>query len=353
MLALRLEALTPDERTLLRCGATLGDGFRLWPLKSIARLPLRDTDVFEALSRLTDSGWLLRSGRSFRALFSFKNRLVRDLIYETISLDMRDELHDYAGEYYYTITRTGKNDRSKEAIHHYLKAGKHDHALRVIDFVIEQAGHSQTLLIEHLGEAIRIAALDPALGKQQAGYAERLGDIHAAQEDYRRAAEIYADLSPTISTVSLLGKLGLVLLPIDPLRAANMLAQIAPTIATDYPNDYRWRLEAGLAWGLALAGKQYDSVRRTRDALSTLSTLSGLGNARTLIRGMLGMILHYQGEQSEAHPHLESARAGWGAREESDGVLLINQVLIGTNRDEITRQWLKMTLKPLLTVRNE
>jgi hypothetical protein len=61
------------------------------------------------------------------------------------------------------------------------------------------------------------------------------------------------------------------------------------------------------------------------------------------------MVLFYSGEKDEAHPHLESARAGWGARDDKDGVMLMNKVLIEMPRQEITRNWLHLAMEPLLT----
>jgi hypothetical protein len=60
------------------------------------------------------------------------------------------------------------------------------------------------------------------------------------------------------------------------------------------------------------------------------------------------MVLYYQGDQAAASTHLESARAGWGARGEEEGVMLINQVLIAMPRKEVTRSWLRMVMQPLL-----
>jgi hypothetical protein len=68
------------------------------------------------------------------------------------------------------------------------------------------------------------------------------------------------------------------------------------------------------------------------------------------MRGVLGMVLFYDGDQEEAYPHLESARAGWGARGDQDGVVLLNQVMIGMPKTDITQAWLRLILTPLLKV---
>jgi hypothetical protein len=147
----------------------------------------------------------------------------------------------------------------------------------------------------------------------------------------------------------LLSKLGMVLLATNPARAVNVLMQVTPATSYSQSDDLRWRLEAGLVWGLAITGRSYEAVRRSRDVLGGLSDTAGFGNARTLMRGTLGMVLYYQGDQTAASTHLESARAGWGARGEEEGVRLINQVLIAMPRKEVTLSWLQMVMAPLLS----
>jgi hypothetical protein len=121
-----------------------------------------------------------------------------------------------------------------------------------------------------------------------------------------------------------------------------------PVIPQDAPKDAHWRVQAGLVWALALSGRTYEAIRYCRDALGLLSSTAGLGAPRTLLRAVLGMVLFYQGDHTEAYPHLESARAGWGARGYEEGMLLVNQVLIDTPKSDVTRTWLRMLLRPLL-----
>jgi hypothetical protein len=203
-------------------------------------------------------------------------------------------------------------------------------------------------LIALYRQAIDVTARDAKLVRRQAQFAETLGDMYAVAEEYDKAVEAYSELSPTVSPLSLLGKLGLALLIIDPDRAITVLSQVVPAVPHNYTNDMRWRLEAGLVWALSLAGRSYDAVRRSRDVLGTLSSTTGLGFARSLIRGVLGMTLFYVGDQMEAHPHLESARAGWGARGDQEGVLFINQVLIAMPKEDVTKNWVRLLLYPLI-----
>lgn len=223
-------------------------------------------------------------------------------------------------------------------------------ALRAIAAELEEARASgdRKRLIALYRRGAQIARRDPSLVDLQARMACALGDLCAKMGDYRAAAEAYAKLGPRPTPFPLLIRLGLTLLAFDPSQAGHVLSIALRALPADDTGDLRTHLEAGLIWALALDGSIYEAVRLSRDVLSRLGSSAGGGPARTLARGTLGMVLFYHGEQGEAYPHLESARAGWGARGVEEGVLLMNHVLIGVPREEATLAWLPLVLRPLL-----
>jgi hypothetical protein len=244
----------------------------------------------------------------------------------------------------------GRKPRTESIIYHYARAGEVEQALAVIDRSLQKAqvDGSREQVIALYQEALNIMYEVPELADQRNTIAETLGDLHAATREYPLAALAYQHADLSGAGPVLLAKIGLAMLAVDPSQAIVFMQRTAPGIPLEYADDLRWRLEAGQAWGLALLGRTYDAVRKTRDALGTLSSSTGFGSARTMMRGALGMALYYHGDQAEAGPHLESARAGYGARGDDDGVLFINQVLIGMPREEITQLWLNLMLKPLV-----
>ncbi len=223
-------------------------------------------------------------------------------------------------------------------------------ALRAIEAELEEAraDGDRERLIALYRRGVWIARRDPLLAGVQAYMACALGDLYAGAGDYRAAAEAYAKLAPRPTPFPLLSRLGLVLLAFDPPQAEYVLSLALRSLPTDDASDLRIHLEAGLVWAMALSGNVYEAVRLSRDVLSRLAGSAGGGLARTLMRGTLGMVLFYHGEREEAHPHLESARAGWGARGMEEGVLLMNRVLIGVPLEEVTTAWLPLVLRPLL-----
>jgi hypothetical protein len=348
-LVLRRADQLPDiRRKALLCASVLGDGFRLGAMATLLGQPLVDVPQ-ASLSELVQDGWLEQSCQNRTAIYRFTNRLKRDILYESLPADQRTGLHLKAGDYY-AAPRAGWRLRTEYAVHHYVKAESVKNALPIIEMALSQAlaagERDRVAAIYRMG--IDETALDPELALKQAEWAEGLGDTFAVAGNYAQAAETYSQLGPTVAPLTLLGKLGLVLLAVDPKRATNILERALTTLMLGDQDDLRWRVEAGLVWGMALVGRSYEAIRRCRDSLGKLSDTVGFGSARTLMRGVLGMVLFYEGDQEEAYPHLESARAGWGARGDQDGVLLLNQVMIGMPKTDITRAWLQLVLGPLL-----
>jgi predicted ATPase len=340
--------LPKPQQSLLNSAAVLGDGQRIGALGRLSGQQYDDT-FKESLAGLVKGGWLEQSGSGRYAIIRFTNRATRRSIYNALQAEQRAAMHRQAGDYY-AIPLAGNKLRAERAISHYLRAKTTDRALHVLDLALVQAVklRNREEAVGLYRRGIEVAGSDPKMVDRQARYAEALGDVYTASGEYGLAAQAY-ELNLSTIPLALLSKLGMVLLATNPARAVNVLMQVAPATSYSQSNDLRWRLEAGLVWGLAITGRAYEAVRRSRDVLGGLSDTAGFGNARTLMRGTLGMVLYYQGDQAAASTHLESARAGWSARGEQEGVLLINQVFIAVPKKEVTRSWLRMVMAPLLS----
>lgn len=349
LLLYRFQQLNEEQQRSLQFAAVLGDGFRIGALSTLQGRAYSDT-IFQEVSRLVKMGWLTRSGEERLSTYTFPQRIIREVIYQDIEDGERKQLHRRAADYY-AVPSTGRRLRVEYALHHYLAIDDTQRALEVVEMSLAQArqtGNRQQM-VEGYRLGAEVASRSVHLIDKQAAMAEALGDIYAVEGNYRKAAIAYSELAPTTAPPTLLSKLGLVLLDFDSARAANVLAQVSPAIPRNYPNDLFWRVEAGLIWALAESDRIYDGIRRSRDILGSLGEAAGFGSARTLLRGTLGMALFYHDDPVEAQAHLESARAGWGARGEQDGIMLINQILIRLPRDQITRLWLNFVMKPLLS----
>ncbi len=349
IVAERIRRLGPAERDVLLAAAVLGDGMRIGALRAL-RGAVAETTLYTSLTELVRQGWLEASGSGRLAAYRFAHDMIREMIYRSIPAGVLESLHLNAGDYY-AVPATGRRLRIDAALYHYELAHNPQKALMVIDMGLAEARRNddREQIIALYRRGARVASQDNALAAREAEMVEHLGDIYAAAGDFATAAQVYGNLSPKpTESLELLGKLGLTLLAVDPTQSAQMLAQLLDGMPPDEDSDLRWRLEAGLVWAMALSGRTYDAVRYSRDSLAELSSTSGLGSARTLLRGTMGMALYYGGNEDEALSHIELARAGWGARGNQDGVMVMNQVLIGMPKQEITQGWLRLAVSPLL-----
>jgi tetratricopeptide (TPR) repeat protein len=258
-------------------------------------------------------------------------------------------MHTRAAEYYSMPTPGGRL-RTEYAVYHATRANQPERALSALNLGIAQAkreGDEATAEILEQ-QALKISANTPELSEHRNEIAESLGDQFAAQGEYEQAARSYQQADRESASTLLRAKGAITALAVDASQAVSLIARLTPGIPLETDHDLRWRLEAAQSWGLALQGRTYDAIRHSRNALATLSTLSGLGSARTLTRGILGMALYYHGDEEEARPHLESSRGGYAARGDEDGVTFLDQVLSGMPRESITHAWLDLVLRPLL-----
>jgi len=344
----RAQELPPGPRAALMAAAVAGDGFYLDLITAILR-QLDGPAVLADLEALVSAGWLERDAVGPGARHRFASRLIRDLLHERMEPHQRSNLHQHAADYHATGA-AGRTVLIRRAARHYLAAGAPTNALALVEEALAGAYHerNRTGAVELLKIGMEAAAGSQELFAQQMQLAEALGDIFAVEGDYRAAAQVYREMGPRLSGAIMLSKLGMAQLTFDTTAALRTLTTILPLIPPDHPQDLRWYVEASLAWAYLLDGQGYLGLRHIRDALAQIGPLAGYGSARALLRGMLGMILNAQGEQAEARPHLESARAGWGARHAEDGVVLMNRVLLGIPTDEITRGWVALALRPFL-----
>lgn len=341
----RINQLSSELQETLKSSAVLGDGFRTGVMSALRGGGMQTAGIQAELAELVEKGWLETNGKGRQTSYHFPHRAIQNTIYEMVPEERRKVLHNHAGDYY-TVVTGGQKLRTEQAVYHYVKAGNADRALPVIDMAASRASavNNRERLVMLYRLAINVAQERPELENRQIEFAEKLGDQYAASGDYEKAAEAYTKYTPSMVPENLYNKLGVVLLAVDPARANNVLSRALTIIQAGQHDDVRWAMEASMCWGLCLTNNHYDALRRCRDALGRLGDTVGFGSARSLMRAILGMVLYYSGEHQEALPHLESARAGWGARNFSAGVMLINQVLIGMPKPDITKVWLKVIL---------
>ena len=342
-----IRALPADQLKTLLYAVILGDGFRIGVLDHLFEAREHD-ELARDLEELVVAGILDRTGTGRAAVYRFRQTVTRNTIYDSAPDNHRVTLHKRAGAYYASMD--GGSVRAESAVYHYMRAALPDRAMWVVDNALknvrQEGDLNDRMRLYLLG--LRTAKEDPLLAPRIVGMAEILGDTYAALGDYEGAARSYREGITDMTPDSLQGKAALTMLSLYPAQAANLLMRAATTIPQDAPHDLHWLVRAGMVWAFALTERGYEAMRRGRDALSDLGRLGGLGEIRSLVRGTLGMAMYYSDDKDEAIAHLESARGGYGARNNQDGVMFVNQVLLDVPKTEITRAWLKLVMNPIV-----
>jgi class 3 adenylate cyclase/tetratricopeptide (TPR) repeat protein len=192
-----IDQLPPVSRTLLRCAAVLGTHFRPSVLRAvIAGVGIEFDDA--ALDRIDRFVEFARDDRAF-----FRNAVIRDAAYETLSYRRRRELHLRAGHVVERVAGVQATSEADVLAHHFLEGGDHARAWRYAVAAAEQARRSfaNVEAAAHYRRALEAARrLDDVTPAAVADVWTALGDtleqgglFDAALEAYRRAGRLVVE----------------------------------------------------------------------------------------------------------------------------------------------------------------
>jgi predicted ATPase len=156
----RLDRLGPAKQ-VAQIGAAIGREFSYELLSAAAHR--KDSELVDALERLTDSGLLYREGVPPHATFLFKHALVQDAAYGTLLREARRNIHERIAE---ALSKTFPQTRETQPevlAHHFTQAGLTEAAVHWWGKAGQQAlVHSAMLEAEgHLRKGLNILATLP------------------------------------------------------------------------------------------------------------------------------------------------------------------------------------------------
>jgi class 3 adenylate cyclase/tetratricopeptide (TPR) repeat protein len=162
IVAARLDALSPEEKTLLQDAAVIGKVF--WSGALAAMNGLQRWTVEERLHALERKEFVRRERRSSVASeteYVFRHVLVRDVAYGQVPRPLRAEKHRRAAEWIETLS-ADREDRVEMLAHHYASALEFARAAgQAVDAIAERA---RTALREAGDRAYALNALGAAAG---------------------------------------------------------------------------------------------------------------------------------------------------------------------------------------------
>ena len=245
IVAARLDALSPEEKSLIQDAAVIGKVF--WSGALAAMSGLQRWTVEELLHALERKEFVRRDRRSSVATeteYAFRHVLVRDVAYGQVPRSSRSEKHRRAAEWIETLS-SDREDRAEMLAHHYLRA---------LEFA-RAAGQEVDSISERALVALREA-----------------GDRSLALSAFRSAADFYGE------ALELVGD--------DDLEKGRLL----------------------LAYGQALFWADWTSAKAEilEEASRRLLAAGQLAEAASA-EVMLDLFHWYRGEREKSKPHFQRA----------------------------------------------
>jgi len=115
----RIDRLDEDQKTVLRIASVVGRMFEYELIKSLLPPTLKVVALGEILTRLESSDLVLVASNSPLTCY-FKHVVIRDVVYETLPLHRREDLHKKIGRYYEACSETDVDERSELLAYHFL-----------------------------------------------------------------------------------------------------------------------------------------------------------------------------------------------------------------------------------------
>jgi len=132
----RADRLEPDEREVLHLASVIGREFDRALLERIAQ---SRTVVASVLERLARQELVHQTGAVPQTEYIFKHVLTREVVYETILLSQRAELHAAVGQAIEETNVDGNEEHYEVLAHHYSLSNENEKAINFLDISGDKA----------------------------------------------------------------------------------------------------------------------------------------------------------------------------------------------------------------------
>ena len=332
IIAARLDALVPTEKTLLQDAAVIGQVF--WPAATAALGDLAESPALdERLHALERKQFIRRERRSSvqnETEYSFLHVLVRDVAYGQIPRSRRAHKHRAAAEWIERLAGDRVIDHAELVAHHYVEGLELARVLRAVDEVeelqplarrfLELAGdRTYALDVEraesHYRHALELTRPgDRARGRllarlgDVAQYTGRLSEteqlLGRAIEEFREHGDLLGAGEAMVTLVLALWRLGRA----DESRR-QVLAEAIELLEQEAPGEQLVRAYARAATDSQLSGRLIESIEWSKKALALADQL-GLAGAKCRPLLFLGSARFELGDLSGLDDMREALRLG-------------------------------------------
>jgi predicted ATPase len=184
VLKARFNRLDDECQNVLTMASFVGNDFTLEALSALTGI--EENKLLELMDRMLKTGLIKEREVRGEGVCSFADILVRDMVYEEVSLLKRKKLHGVVGSALEKVYAKKIDEHSGELASHFLESGDKEKALDYFLKAGEKAAkiHANTEAISYFQSALRL--LDDIEGKYQekAHVLETLGDIKRIVGEY-------------------------------------------------------------------------------------------------------------------------------------------------------------------------
>jgi tetratricopeptide (TPR) repeat protein len=203
----RLDRFTPVKE-IAQIGAAIGREFSYGLIAAVAPMP--QTQLDNALARLTESGLALRRGTPPDAIYTFKHVLVQDAAYDSLLRSRRQELHAKIARVIESRLPNIKATEPEVLAHHLTEAGQAEAAIPLWQAAGDLASKRMALAeaIAHLKRGLELVAAPPRSPERDTSELElrtRMGTAWLGLKGWA-TPEVWTSLHPALALAKSLGR---------------------------------------------------------------------------------------------------------------------------------------------------
>lgn len=276
----RLERLDPDSQNLLRVASVLGRDFTFPVLAQVSGMD--ENRLLEILEAVLRAGFVQeRSAVPGPVVYSYVDRQLQEILYESTSLLRRCRIHLRVGEALENLTGGSHPERAAELAFHYLRGNDPKRALqhtaRAGDYAAALGAREEA--IRHYRIALDLLEEDSTDEALRASLCDRIGDQTAFRAEretaayyWLRAAVGYERTGNTVQAAEVFRKLWLLTIDVDEAERFHRKARQLLEAEPESPELARlYRSEAS---NLAGRGEIVEALRISQRALEVARRLN-------------------------------------------------------------------------------
>jgi hypothetical protein len=137
MLGARIDRLPPEKKELMQTFAVLGQAFTLSQLKAV--FAKAHAELQQMLAELQLAEFIYELPAPGDIAYNFKHALTREVVYNSILLERRRQIHERAAQEFEALYALNLSDHYDDLAHHYSRSGNAVKAANYLHLAAQQA----------------------------------------------------------------------------------------------------------------------------------------------------------------------------------------------------------------------